>query len=450
MHRLHNPVRPYAWGSTWHIPRLAGLPVADEPAAEMWFGAHPSAPSRTSDDIGLDQLILDAPERCLGTTVLDTFGPRLPFLMKLLAAAEPLSLQVHPTSERAQQRFREQNAAGVPPDAAERSYPDASHKPELVFALTRFEGMAGFRDVAKTAQILRMLQLPWLDRVADRLDASSAPSQTLREVVTDLLAQSGHGLRTRLQELLLAAVSAQARFQRPTLRVRPPEVDPSSIERESLRVFAQTAELVNRYPDDPGVLVTLFLNHVVLAAGEAMFIAAGTMHAYTSGFAVEVMAASDNVLRAGLTPKHVDKAELLDITDFTPMPPPRFPAEQLGGLDCVLLAPPVEEFELVVATAAPGDSLPSAAGPAIVLCLAGEVTVGTGDVAQQLTPGEAVFVEAADGPATVTGDGRAAVVRAPVAGGPSGSATRRSGGLAAPARGQTLGAQSRPSGPSSP
>ena len=137
----------------------------------------------------------------LGLRTVDTFGPRLPFLMKLLAAAEPLSLQVHPTSERARIRYAEQNAAGIALDAPERSYQDASHKPELIFALTRFEGMAGFRDTAKTAAILRQLGLPWLDEIADQLEDTPTPFQTLRRVVTALLAMSGPELHARLQEL---------------------------------------------------------------------------------------------------------------------------------------------------------------------------------------------------------------------------------------------------------
>jgi mannose-6-phosphate isomerase len=413
MHRLDNPVRHYAWGSTSHIPKLTGLPLGDGPVAEMWFGAHPAAPSRVGDDRGLDELIEAAPARHLGSPVADTFGPRLPFLMKLLAAAEPLSLQVHPTSERARIRYAEQNAAGIALDASERSYRDASHKPELVHALTRFEGMAGFRDVQKTAEILRLLGLPWLAAVADRLEASTTPFQTLRDVVTAMLAERGPGLEQRLQELKAAARTAEARAHRPGSRIRPPEVAQDSVDRESVRVFAQTSQLVDRYPSDPGVLVTLLLNHVVLAAGESMYIDAGVIHAYTSGFGLEIMAASDNVLRAGLTPKHVDIAELLDITNFTPIPPPRWAGVPLDDVEGVLLAPPVEEFELLVARLEPGRPLEHAARPLIVLCLDGEVEVSAETGSERLARGEAVFVEARDGTSRVSGTGRVAVARAP-------------------------------------
>src|SRR3954447_25009392 len=352
MHRLTNPVRHYAWGSRTHIPKMCGLPISDEPVAEMWFGAHPADPSCIEDGRRLDDLISAAPQDILGDRVARSFGGRLPFLMKLLAAAEPLSLQVHPTSEQARIRFAEQNAAGIPLDAPERSYRDASHKPELIYALTRFEGMAGFRDTTRTAAILRMFELPCLDAVAAELAVTPTPFKSLRRVVSEMLATSGEELRERLQQLRIAAEDAEARAHRPESRMRPPDVEQSSTERESLRVIAQTKALVDRYPDDAGVLVTLLLNHVVLAAGEAMFIAAGVIHAYTSGFGVEIMAASDNVLRAGLTPKHVDIPELLEVTNFTPIPPPLWAGTPVEDADGIKLAPPVEEFELVVASIA--------------------------------------------------------------------------------------------------
>ncbi len=348
MYRLENPVRDYAWGSRTHIPRLLGVPPDGRPWAELWMGAHPSAPSRLPDGTSLEDAIAADPERMLGARVHASFGDRLPFLMKLLAAAEPLSLQVHPTSERARIRCAEQDAAGIPLDAPERSYPDASHKPELIYALTRFEGMAGFRDPERTAVILRGLGLRWLDAVADQIETTQTPFQTLRAVVTEMLGTKGELLRHRLRELRAAASTAELRSHSSYAGRRAGTADdPTLVERESVRVYAATAQLVDRYPDDAGVLVTLLLNHVVLAAGEAMFIDAGVIHAYTSGFGVEIMAASDNVLRAGLTPKHVDIPELLEVTNFTPMPPPQWAARESthGGLS---LDPRSTSSELVV------------------------------------------------------------------------------------------------------
>ncbi len=192
-----------------------------------------------------------------------------------------------------------------------------------------------------------------------------------------MLAAAGPGLETRLRELRDAAERAERRSHAPHARVGDPEkraeplvrrraLDASSVERESIRVFAQTLALVDRYPTDPGVLVTLLLNHVVLAAGEAMFIDAGVIHAYTSGFGVEIMAASDNVLRAGLTPKHVDIPELLQITNFTPTPPPRWEPTLLGEED-LLLVPPADEFELAVLRVRDAVKTLPGGGPAIAL-----------------------------------------------------------------------------------
>jgi mannose-6-phosphate isomerase len=408
VYRLENPVRHYAWGSRTHLPKLLGVHPDGEPWAELWLGAHPSAPSRVAGDGTLDRLIAAEAETLLGPQLRGTFGDRLPFLMKLLAAAEPLSLQVHPTSERARIRHAAQDAAGIPLDAPERTYPDSSHKPELIYALTRFEGMAGFRDPVKTAAILRGLQLPWLDETAATIEASTTPFQTLRGVVTDMLSLKGQHLSHRLQQLRAAAAAAELRLHAVVAGRRGSlNEDPTAVERESVRVYAAVTQLVDRYPHDPGVLVTLLLNHVVLAPGEAMFIDAGVIHAYTSGFGVEIMAASDNVLRAGLTPKHVDIPELLEVTNFTPMPPPLWAAT--GDATTTVLSPPVAEFELLVHTLASTADLPATAQ--VVLCLEGQVTVSTSAGSETLRVGESVFVGAGDGAATIDGHGRVAVGR---------------------------------------
>jgi mannose-6-phosphate isomerase len=380
----------------------------------MWFGAHPADPSRLEDGRTLEQAIREDPEAMLGSKVLDSFGDRLPYLMKLLAAREPLSLQVHPTSERARIRFAEQNAAGIPIDAPHRSYQDPSHKPELIYALTRFEGMAGFRNTTKTAEILHRLRLRWLDAYADRIGGTRTPFQTLRSVTSEFLSMKGPELVARLQELRSAAIRAESESHRPPVRRRPPWQDPSDVDRESIRVYAALPSLIDRYPEDPGVLVTLLLNHVVLAAGEAMYIDAGIIHAYTSGFGVEIMASSDNVLRAGLTPKYVDIPELLAITNFTPTPPPLWGADQLGESSGFVLSPPVQEFELFVGTPR-GEALNCfEAAPQIVLCIDGSIEVTSKHASGKLGRGDAVFVPAAHGPVALGGRGRAALSRPPL------------------------------------
>lgn len=410
MYRLQNPVRHYAWGSGLHIPRTLGKQPDGMPWAEFWLGAHPADPSLLQDGTRLDDAIAADPVGMLGEPVSAAFG-RLPFLMKLLAAGEPLSLQVHPSSEQARLRFADQEAAGVPYGAPERSYQDPWHKPELIYALTRFEGMAGFRDVSRTASILRELGLPWLDGLAERLDGTDTPFQTLREVVSDVLGWAGPELGQRLADLAKAASDAEQRRHAPPRRQRPPVLAAESVERESLRVFQQTQSLVARYPQDPGVMVTLLLNHVVLAAGEAMFVPAGVIHAYTSGFGVEIMASSDNVLRAGLTEKHVDIPELLRITDFRPTPPPRWSAAAPAGDGVEVFSPPVGEFALTMI-----DRRPEVAGtgPAIVLCLDGTAEVATEDESAPLARGGSVFVPEGTFAVRASG-GRVAVGSCPLA-----------------------------------
>ncbi|MDO9377299.1 MAG: mannose-6-phosphate isomerase, class I [Nocardioidaceae bacterium] len=410
LRRLDNPVRKYAWGSRTHIARMCGLDFGGDKVAEMWLGAHPGAPSVLDDARPLHEAIAADAATFLGPVVSGR-GDRLPFLMKLLAAAEPLSLQVHPTTERARRRFAEQDAAGIDITAPERSYQDESHKPEMIYALTRFEGMAGFRDVTKTAAILRGLGVAWLDELATRLEQTDDAAGTLHETVTWILAMHGPDLAGRMQEVQVAAAMAESTSHRPTPRLRPATVAADEVQRESIRVYAALGPLIDQYPDDPGVLVTLLLNHVVLAPGEAMFIDAGVVHAYTSGFGVEIMASSDNVLRAGLTPKHVDVEELLEITAFTPVPPPTLaPAVDEDGTR--VFRPPVDEFELAVHEVGPHPlTLPQA--PQIAVCLVGSVDLVTADGKAQLHRGDAVFVDGTEVGVEVRGTGRLAIGRTP-------------------------------------
>lgn len=414
MYRLANPIRHYAWGSRTHIAQLRGQDLADEPAAEMWIGAHPADPSRVlPDHTRLDELIASDPVRHLGTVVATAFGNRLPFLMKLLAARETLSLQVHPSGERALRRYAEQQAAGIALTARERTYQDTSHKPELLYALTRFEGMAGFRDTARSAAVLRGLSLPWLDDVADTIEDTRTPFQTLRDVVTRWLGIEPDEAKGLLAELRARCVRAEAEAHAHPPPRRAPVRQASDVPRESLRVYAATTSLIDAYPDDPSVLVTLLLNHVVLAPGEAMFIDAGIIHAPTSGFGIEIMAASDNVLRAGLTPKHVDIPELLAAASFTPMPTPHWAPTPSDDTNDVLLAPPVDEFELHVLRVDTASVRLEHCGPRIVLCLEGSVRVAAEGASLRLEPGESAFVSACAAPVTVAGSGRAAVGQTP-------------------------------------
>jgi len=398
MDRLENTVRPYAWGSTTAIPELLGENPTGRPQAELWMGAHPGAPSRIDRGTGplpLSEVIATDPERELGVATVRTYGPRLPFLLKLLAAAAPLSLQVHPDNTQAAQGYADEEARGIPLDAPERNYKDDSHKPELICALTPFEGLCGFRHPLEAAALLEGLGVNGLKPYADILRARPE-GEALREVLTALL--------TADQDAMAATVAeaAEAASERPE--------------------YAVYAEIAHHYPGDPGVLAAMLLNHVVLRPGEALFLAAGVPHAYLSGLGVEIMANSDNVLRCGLTPKHVDVPELLRIVRFQPTEPGilRPEADDAGGEE--VYETPVGEFRLSRFVLVPGARPHPLRSPAaqILLCTAGVVVVRPGEDDGQgdgrsdgaeggagelsLAPGRSVFVPAGE-TVQISGDG---------------------------------------------
>ncbi len=410
MQLLTNPIRDYAWGSTSQLAEFVGSTATGKPEAELWIGAHDGDPSRLADGRLLNRAIIDDPHPILGRRVCDLFGDRLPFLMKVLAVDSPLSLQVHPSGEGARLGHRRESGDNIPLDAAHRNYKDPWHKPELIFAVTTFEGLAGFREIDKTAALLRILKIRWADDVANRLEAGPA-FQSLHNVVTDTLALKGNPLARILRDVEIAGRHAEARVQREEMRHRSRGAgDPHGINREAIRVFGRAADLAQQYPRDPGVLVTLLLNNVRLAPGEAMFVNAGVVHAYLAGFGVEIMASSDNVLRAGLTPKHMDVEELLKITDFTPMPPPRWePSERTDGF--AYFEPPVSEFSLTVGLT-PIRRLP-VSGPRVLLVLQGTVEVSTKTEKLRVGRGEAILIQHDDGRFEVEGDGNVAIGAVP-------------------------------------
>jgi mannose-6-phosphate isomerase len=351
---IANTPRDYAWGSTTAISDLLGTEATGQPQAELWLGTHDGSPTRTPDGL-LSDLV------------------RLPYLLKVLAAASPLSLQAHPTMEQAATGFARENDVGIPLDAAHRNYKDELHKPEIIVALTPFRALCGFRPSAKvSASIGRLLTArpgdpvltAWLGRLGD--DASIAPT-------FQWLLERGDGV----DELLDVLVETATLLDGPH--------------------YTLIAELAASYPGDPGIAISLMLNLVTLTSGEALYLPAGNIHAYIEGLGVELMAASDNVLRGGLTPKHVDVPELLNVLDFTPLPVPRLEAESLApGVEA--FRPDVDDFQLVHVTQPATLEL---TGHAIVLCTAGEWTLG----GHELTKGAAMYVSADESPLAFTGTG---------------------------------------------
>jgi mannose-6-phosphate isomerase len=400
--RLTNPAQHYAWGSTTAIPDLLGLPATSEPLAESWMGAHPSAPSRATTvdgEIGLDALIAADADALLGPGVVARFGTTLPYLLKILAAHSPLSLQVHPDIDQARRGYAAEDALGLPVDAPHRNYRDSNHKPELIYALTSFEALCGFRAPQESAVVLTGLDAPLAKRLFDLLTAQ--PSyEGIRAAFTHLLEP---GTRPTPREVgeVVEACAARLAAGSPSPRA------------DSIVVL-----LADAYPGDPGVVTSLLLNAVTLQPGEAMYVAAGVVHAYLHGMGIEIMASSDNVLRAGLTPKHVDMAELLSTVDYAPAPPTRIEPEVQDSATRVFHAP-VDDFELSV-TAVDDDlahPLPGG-GPRILLCLDGDLIInssGDGNIPLgeiSLRKGESLFAPASD--RELTASGRGTLVQADV------------------------------------
>ncbi|WP_326730014.1 mannose-6-phosphate isomerase, class I [Streptomyces phaeochromogenes] len=374
MDRLDNTIRPYAWGSTTAIPRLLGVEPTGEPQAEMWMGAHPGAPSRTLRG-PLTEVIDEAPEKELGREAVAKFGPRLPFLLKLLAAGAPLSLQVHPDLAQAKEGYEDEERRGVPIDAPHRNYKDANHKPELICALTEFDGLCGFRAPAEAADLLAALEVDSLKPYVDLLHAHPEEA-ALREVLTAVLSAD----REQMAATVTEAATACARLG---------------------GAHAPYADLAHHYPGDPGVIAAMLLNHVRLQPGEALFLGAGVPHAYLNGLGVEIMANSDNVLRCGLTPKHVDVPELLRIVRFEASDPGVLRPEASPDGEEVYETP-IDEFRLsryALVAGAPVHDL-TLGTPQILLCTAGSVQAGE----HALGPGRSVFVPAGE-KAEVSGDG---------------------------------------------
>ena len=346
MELIEGAVRSYDWGSLTAIPDLLGRPATGEPWAELWLGAHPAAPATVGARAEpLDRLIASDPVAALGPAAASRYG-RLPFLLKVLAAAAPLSLQAHPSVEQAAAGFEREEAMGIPLDAPRRMFRDRSPKPELICALSGFEALCGFRDPLQTAALLDTLDAPALDPLRRRLQGRSGSQ------MRDLLAWLLH--LDRPEAALLAESAAEA-------------CAASACEDEWSGLRSAVADLGNRHPGDAAVAAALFLNHVVLAPGEALFLDSGCLHAYLGGTAVELMADSDNVVRGGLTSKHVDAAALVEVVDGTASDAPVQRPEPVDGV--VTYSTTAAEFSLRRLDVDGSSAV--AAGPAVLLCTEG-------------------------------------------------------------------------------
>ncbi len=401
--RLIPQVRHYDWGTRDFIPRLCGREPTGRPEAELWFGAHAEAPAgvviqsdslatRAScphpDSIPLDRLIADRRDEVLGPGAT---GAGLPFLTKILSAARPLSIQAHPNREQAVRGFAAEATGAHPGTATDRNYRDPNHKPELLYALTPFSALSGFRPAAEAAQLLAALDLEQLRPHVHRLGSEGAVAY--RPLLEALYRNTG-------TELASTAKGAARRA--------------STVDNADCREAMQwVVRIAGHFPTDPLVVAPLFLRLLRLDPGEALFTGPGVAHSYLEGSAVEVMASSDNVLRLGLTSKRVDAAELLDILVYeasagAPMKP-RVDQQPWGTRSS--FQPPVDDFALeVLDIGGHGEAPLRSDGRArIALALEGAIEVHNASGSELLRPGQAALVPAAAKTVTATGSGTLAL-----------------------------------------
>lgn len=374
--RIGNEPRDYAWGSTTAISELLGTEPTGAPEAELWLGAHPGSPSR----------VLDPTETggAADLAVWPATAGKLPYLLKVLAAAGPLSLQAHPSLAQAREGFERENAAGLAPDSPERNYKDALHKPEMIFALSDpFDALCGFRDPAASREALERLagDDPAVARFAATL--TGEPGAALRNATGWLLGGSPE-VATVVAAVTAAAAGAAA------------QASEENRDADTVRMLAAA------FPGDPGIVLALLLNRVALRPGEALYLPAGNIHAYLRGLGIELMAESDNVLRGGLTPKRIDVPELVRILDFAPFTvAPMEPVRPERGVE--EYRPDVPDFRLYRVEV--GGDIPSASidliGTAIVLCTAGELELRGATGSLRLARGEAVLVTEDEGSLSV-------------------------------------------------
>ena len=387
--KLQNTIQPYAWGSQTALADFLGQSAQSKnPQAELWMGAHPKAPSKIYFQgrwQSLDEVISAYPEDILGHEVIARFGPQLPYLFKVLAADQPLSIQAHPSRSQAAAGFGRENEEGIAISAGHRNYKDDRHKPECLCAITAFWGVCGFRPVSES---LPLLQAVWPGSV--NLDLAVAGQSTdadrIRVFFQNLMTLDPGPRKDLISEITSAAAEKSDRHE----------------------AFQWVLRLNEHYPLDVGVISPLMLNLFCLQPGQALFLPSGQLHAYFSGMAVEIMSNSDNVLRGGLTPKHVDVPELLNILDLNPF--------ALKIMEAVPISPteyqyPSEADEFVLSVlqvngAHVHTSLDEIRSPHILLCARGQGHISSSRQNKEisLVKGESVLVPAGAGQYAVSGE----------------------------------------------
>lgn len=382
IYRLINGIQKYAWGDPDFLPQLLGIENAKkEPMAELWMGAHPSLSSilltPEGEEIPLNEWIAQNPKEILGESIASRFGA-LPYLFKVLCSASPLSIKVHPDKNRAEEGFARENEAGLLIDDFKRNYKDSNHKPELLCAIDEFWALRGFRYPKEICDLIEKSGSLLLKEVGKVLvDESLSPTDQLKSFFYSLVNMDKSIIPSFMDEVL-AATEPLNDLEHP--------------------VFYWMHQLAHRYPYDTGALAPLYLNLFHLLPGEAFKLKAGVLHCYLSGKGLEVMASSDNELRGGLTPKHVDLKELLKVVLFVPVMPEVLHPVSVGSEE--IYETPFEEFLLSRFTVEHQTILPNPITPSILFCLKGKATIGE----LEAKSGDAFFLPAQKSVITVEGE----------------------------------------------
>lgn len=359
---LDNLVKEYAWGSRTFIPRLLGKPFPSaKPQAELWMGAHPRGTSRVLWEgrwLPLSDLIKKDPQGMLGKAAASKYSKQIPFLFKVLAASTPLSIQAHPNQAQAAEGFERESREGIPLTAPYRNYLDSSHKPEMICALTPFWALKGFRSVNEIRSTLRGIGFS----AAEIFYSEGEGEKATRKIFTSLFTMEREKQKRLVSDLVSAAVAQSSS-------------DP---------VCEWISRLQEHFPNDMGVFGPVLLNLIRLEPGDALSISAGELHSYLDGSGIEVMANSDNVLRAGLTKKHVDVHELLKALSFLPDQTKILRPRPQGPAEC-LYPKGAEEFTLSRITLERGlvYQSPLKRSIEIMICVQGEAEVSdveTGEI----------------------------------------------------------------------
>lgn len=374
---LTGTLQNYSWGGNEFIPALLGIPGTDQPIAEYWLGAHQNSPAKitqTEGDVPLDKFLKSNPAYHLGREIYERFG-RLPYLFKVLDVKEMLSIQVHPTKSEAEKGFEKENRMGISLSAPNRNYKDDNHKPEIMVALSDFWLLHGFLPARSLTE--RLLAVPELSNLIELFE-SGGYQAIYKKVMEESAEETNECLRPLLERVLPL-------FREGKLN----KSEPDYWAAKSLNDVLPAGNI------DKGIYSIYFFNIVGLKKGEAIFQDAGIPHAYLEGQNMELMANSDNVLRAGLTPKHVDVKELLKHVVFKATHPEILHGIPKGeGFERVYECP-VPDFELSKIELPEGKTYRTVSKTAeIIMAMKGRATIICPEEIILLEKGSSVLVSA--------------------------------------------------------